>query len=66
MGNLRKGEHLKDLGINGRIRLKSTFKNWEGEWTEFIWLGKGHAAGFCECTNAPSGSTKCGEILDQL
>ena len=28
--------------------------------------GKGQVAGCCECGNETSGSTKCGEFLDQL
>ena len=33
--------------------------NWAGP-------GQGQVADACECGNKPSGSIKCGEILDQL
>jgi len=30
--------HLEDIGVNGRILLKLTFKEWyEEEWTVLIW-----------------------------
>ena len=34
--------------------------------TELVWLMQEQVAGCCECGNEPSGSTKCGEFLDQL
>ena len=30
-GNLRERDHLKDLGVDGRIILIQIFKKWDGE-----------------------------------
>jgi hypothetical protein len=30
-GNLRKRDHLKDLGVDGRIILKWILKKWDGD-----------------------------------
>jgi hypothetical protein len=45
-GNLRKRNHLEDLGIDGKIILKWSFKKWNGEtWTGLIWLRIGTGGG---------------------
>ena len=45
-GNLSERDHLGDPGIDGRIILKSIFKNWDGEtWTGLIWRRIGTGGG---------------------
>jgi hypothetical protein len=61
--DLRERDHLKDLGIDGRIILKWILNKLDGKaWTGLIWLKI--VAGACEHSNEPSGSIKCGEFLD--
>ena len=39
-------DHLKDLGVDGRIILTLIFKKWdEGTWDGFIWLMIGIGGG---------------------
>jgi hypothetical protein len=56
--------HLEDLGVDGRIKLKWIFKKWDsgGAWNGSD-SGQGQVARSCECGNESSGSVKCGELL---
>jgi hypothetical protein len=58
--NLREGDHLKDLSVDGRVILKWIFEKWDGvmDWIHLA-SGYGQEAGCCECGDGPSGSIKC-------
>jgi hypothetical protein len=44
--DLMQRDHVKELGLGGRIILKLIFKKWQGEaWTGFIWLRIGTVSG---------------------
>jgi hypothetical protein len=46
-----------------KITLKCIFKNLDGKaWNRILWLRI--KTGSCECSNEPSASIKCGEVLD--
>jgi hypothetical protein len=65
-GDPREGDHLEDLGIDGRIILKWIFNKWDWEsWIGLIRLRIGQVVGCCECSNESLGSVK-GEFLDYL
>jgi len=44
-GDLREGNNLKDLVVDGSIIFKRIFKKWDGLWTGLIWLGTGTFVG---------------------
>jgi hypothetical protein len=46
LGDLNEKDHLKDLGIDGRIILKWIFRKWAGEaWPGLHWLRIGTRGG---------------------
>jgi hypothetical protein len=58
-GNPREGDHLKDIGVDGRIILKWILEKWDG-WHGLDRSGSayGQVVGSCKC------SIKCEEFLD--
>jgi hypothetical protein len=45
-GDLRKRDHLEDLGVDGIIILEWIFKKWDRQaWDELIWLRIGISGG---------------------
>ena len=56
---------MGDPDIDGKIILRWIFMKWDaGAWTGSSWLRIGTGGGTCERGNEPSGSIKCGELLD--
>jgi hypothetical protein len=44
-GDLRKGDHLVDPGVDGMIILQWSFKKRDGAWSGLIWLRIGTSGG---------------------
>jgi hypothetical protein len=46
VGNLRKGDHLEDTGVDGMIILRWIYRKWDvGAWIGLIWLRIGTRGG---------------------
>jgi hypothetical protein len=60
LGGPKGRDHWEDLGVSGRITLRSSEDR--DRWGELDSAGSGHGpvAGFCEHDNEPSGSIKKG------
>jgi len=64
-GKLTENERFEDAGVGRKTILKWIFRKWDGgHGLNRAGSGCGQVTGTCECGNEPSGSIKCGEILD--
>jgi len=57
--NMREGDRLEDLGVDGRIMFRCGVVNLNS-----LSLGQGKVAGFCEHGNWPLDSIECGQLRD--
>jgi hypothetical protein len=64
-GSLREGDHREDLGVDGKMIVKRSFKKEDGGGHGQDWAGSGYeqVAGFYICSNEASGSIKCGGVI---
>jgi hypothetical protein len=44
-GDLREGDHLEDLGADGRMIFQLIIKKLDGAWTGLLWFGIGTGGG---------------------
>jgi hypothetical protein len=63
-GNRAGRDELEHPGVNCRIILKRIFRNRTGRGMYSFFLGYEQTAGYCENSNEPSVSIKCGEFRD--
>jgi hypothetical protein len=64
-GNLRERDHWGVPDVDGRIILRWIFRTWDvGVWTGLGWPRIETGTYTCACGTEPSGSIKCGELLD--
>ena len=67
MGIPQHTDYAKNLGVEGRKLFKWILVKYDGmKWSGLIWLRVRRVSGFCGYADEPSGSIKCGELLDQL
>jgi hypothetical protein len=65
LGDPMEGDHLEDMGVDGRIILNGSSRNGiRRHGVDCSVSGQGQVTGACEYCNEPSGSIKCGAFLD--
>jgi hypothetical protein len=65
--NMKKKDHLQDLGIDRRIILKGTVKKkngWQGGGLDSFHSEQGPVAGSCKQYTGPTSPIKCDKFLD--
>lgn len=65
LGNLKARDHLEHAGVDRRIILKCSSKEYgDRSLIGLNWLRKRQVAGSCKHGNEPLGAIKCREFLD--